>query len=149
MQYLRPLLDGEELTWKFFWKQGESEVHPMIGRTTFVLSDQGTQPSYTAVATDLSTIKLIKAADTQERPSYLAPKVSPQNDAWNTIKMVRRGDVIQLHLNGQKVVELPVTNQTAKIGFSRDADRNCRIKDMILTGDWPETLPNNLMQRAE
>ena len=149
MQYLRPLLDGEELTWKFFWKQGESEVHPMIGRTTFVLSDQGTQPSYTAVATDLSTIKLIKAADTQERPSSLAPKVSPQNDAWNTIKMVRRGDVIQLHLNGQKVVELPVTNQTAKIGFSRDADRNCRIKDMILTGDWPETLPNNLMQRAE
>lgn len=149
LQYIRPLLEKEELTWQFFWKKGETEVHPMLGRVIFKLTDLGTRPQYTAAPGDLSTTTFTPAVDLEPELKLLAPDVTPKDDEWNTLSMLRSEDAVQIQLNGQTIAELPVTNQTARPGFYREPERSSQIKDMILTGDWPEVLPDNLMEKAE
>lgn len=149
LQYVRPLLKDEVLSWQFYWTKGLSEVHPTLGRVVFRLTDQGTVPEHSEAAGDLSTTNFIAATDLDPAQEPLAPDVTPKDNAWNTISMVRGADVVQIKLNGQLIAKLPVTDQSACPGFMREKLRNCRIKDMILTGDWPDTLPEDLMETTE
>ena len=149
MQYLRPLLHDETVSWQFFWETGVSEIHPMVGRVTFLLSENGTIPTYTPGVADLSTTHFIPPAQLEPQQKPIAGDVIPKDGEWNKISMTRKQDTVQVQLNGQTIAELPVTNQTARFGFSRPHGKSCRIKEMILTGDWPETLPANLMEKAK
>lgn len=149
LQYLRPLLDGETITWKFYWEEGETETHPSIGRVIFRLSKQGVLPTYTPATQDLSSQGFVSHDKLDPLPDPIATDNVPVNKEWNSVTLVRQGDAVQFKLNGKLVSKVSVTNQTARPGFHRASQMNSKIKEMILTGDWPETLPENLMERSE
>lgn len=149
LQYLRPLLDAETVTWKFFWEEGKTETYPSIGRIVLRLSKKGIVPTYRPATQDLSSVGFISHDELYPLPEPLAKDNVPVDGEWNTVTLVRQGNAVQFKLNEKLVATIPVTNLTARPGFQRVPQMNSKIKDMILTGDWPDTLPEDLMERSE
>jgi hypothetical protein len=72
-------------------------------------------------------------------PSKLA--IKPH--AWNRMKLAVVGDTVKLWLNGELIYERPIepTNQRY-FGLFHYTDRTeARVRNVVLTGDWPKQLP--------
>lgn len=149
IQYLRPLLDGESLTCSFWWEWGKTELHPAIGRLRFALQRQGTKLIWIQVAGDLATVTSeVKANEADDKTDQLAPDNVPRNNDWNTFKMTRQGDKVIVELNDAPLLEVDI-DRNARPGLIRNSQREVKVRSLTLTGDWPETLPENLMEREE
>ena len=61
--------------------------------------------------------------------------------------MTRKDDTIEILLNGKPLVRIPVTSPP-RPGLVRPKDREVRVREMTLTGDWPDKLPADLLLRS-
>ena len=52
LQYMRPLFEGESLEIVFWWKSGDAEVAPTIGRMALKMSEDGVTPQWIACSGD-------------------------------------------------------------------------------------------------
>jgi hypothetical protein len=147
IEYLRPLLDGESLQYSFWWESDAVEVHPSIGRTVLRLGPNGASPSWTSLGNDLTGLGYIAADKLDPPPDLLGADNVPTSDAWNQIKMTRRGNVVVFTMNDKPLAEIPIT-EPPRPGIMRMDDRDVRIRSMTLSGDWPSELPSHLMQPA-
>lgn len=146
LMYMRPLLDGETVTASFWWKKGEFDLHPGVGRTFFHLSDKGTYPTWGYSQAEL--MQQIPTAKPVSKTDRLAPDVQPKDDDWNEVVFKRTGELVSVSLNGKEIVEFKTT-EPPRIGFQRQATRNVRIRSIKLTGDWPEKMPADLLEKNE
>jgi len=147
LQYLRPLLEGERVEFSFWWKTGEIEFRPTINRLRLELHAKGTRPIWMQSSNDLTTKGYIGPAEADKLAERLASDNVPNNEAWNSVKLTRRGEVIEVTLNDKLLCEVPATDNT-RFGVLRPDKKDVRVRWMTLTGDWPETLPKNLMESA-
>ena len=146
VQYLRPLFDGESVTLSFWWESGKTELFPIVGRISLELSEKGTKPRWLGVSKGLTELYLdSKALDKRET---LATDNVPKDKDWNSIVMKRDGDKLSLSLNDEMIVELPADNFT-RFGVMCPKDRDAKIRTAVLNGDWPKTVPTNLMAPLE
>jgi len=148
IQYLRPLLDGESLTCSFWWEWGKTELHPAIGRLRLALQRQGTNLIWIQVAGDLATVTSeVKTNEPDDKTDQFAPDNVPRNNDWNTLTMTRRGEKVIVELNDAPLLEVDI-DRNARPGLIRNSQRDVKVRSLTLTGDWPETLPENLMEPA-
>ncbi len=146
IEYLRPIQDLESLTIEFYWKSGEIEFAPTVGRTLLNLSARGMTPDRITVNTDLASVGHVDASKLDPPYAPIAPDNVPNEDSWNTMVLSRDGDKVLISLNGDALVEIPVTGHE-RLGIYRHQKLDLMVRSIRLTGDWPDRVPDSLMAK--
>ncbi|MCD0459401.1 tetratricopeptide repeat protein [Roseiconus lacunae] len=148
LQYQRPLCDGETLRYEFLYEKDKIEVHPTIGRVAYMLREDGCK------------LHLMNSGNTSWHipqgyevpvPGVPAKPIKLNDGDWNEVTMKRDGNRLTLSVNGEVVFAgVPETRDGSQIfGFFRDSkDKQVRIRNVVLSGDWPETIPENLFSTS-
>lgn len=144
LQYHRPISEDGVIEYDFFYVPGQTLVHPAFDRLAFMLDPAGvkvhwvTDGAYAVAGID-PTNQAVEP-DHRRGPAALPLRA---ND-WNGIAVELRGDTLRLTLNGQLIYERPleVTNQRT-FGLFHYADQTeVRVRNVVLRGDWPKSVPS-------
>lgn len=144
IEYLRPFQDGESIEIEFYWKNGQTEFAPTVGRTILKLSDKGTTPDWIVNSGDLASVGLINANSLDPPYDRIAADNVPKEDDWNNLVMKRTSDQVAITLNGQPLAEVPVAGHE-RPGIYRNERRDLIVRTIRLTGDWPDEFPAELI----
>ncbi|MEO1526432.1 MAG: DUF1583 domain-containing protein, partial [Planctomycetota bacterium] len=144
IQYQRPICDGDTLSYEFFYEEGKTEVSPSIGRVAYVLRPAGLQLHWMNAG---STSWKIPAAYEVPVPG-VEPKPLPlKSGEWNQMELVRDGDTLKMKLNGETIFQQQPRSRLGDMVFGlfhyRDQS-SARVRNIVLTGNWPEQLPEDL-----
>ena len=142
LAYMRPLLDGETVSYAFFHEDGKTTVHPALGRLAFLMETGGVRMHW---LTDNENEWTGLGADNAivEPLNRRGPKTLPLKNAdWNLLTMKLTGGKVSLSLNGEEICERPVEDISNRhIGFYHDRNTSAvQIRNVVLTGNWPEKL---------
>ena len=148
IQYMRPLFDGETIRYEFFHQADEQETHPSIGRIAVLLRPDGVKLRWLPLRDSLESADLdpLNEVDPDELLGDGKPELR-END-WNDVELTAEGDDVVVTVNGKPVARF-ATSLDRRFGVLGEADRDCRIRSIRLTGDWPKTLPENLLEPTE
>ena len=140
LRYHWPLVWDSEVSYEFFYREGASLVHPAIGRKAFLLDRVGVQTHWISNGVwDQSDLDPLNATPAPDSPATLPLKP----DAWNTMSLRITGDTLQLQLNGVPIYrgELEPTNDRTFGLFYDCGQTEARVRNIVLQGNWPQTLP--------
>lgn len=145
--YHRPLQNGDVVHYEFYHEPGEVEVFPALGRLAFLLQSDGVALHWMtdgdADVTELSPDNRVTIAEEQVGARPLAL----QAGAWNDAELEFRDGIARISLNGEVVYEHVLDPRNDRLfGFFHYKDRTeCRVRNAVLTGDWPEQVPAALL----
>ena len=143
LRYQRPLQDGESIQYEFFHQPGSVETAPVLDRLAFLLHPSGirehwiTDGHYGPV--ELAPDNIADVPQNRRGPAKL-----PLNaGAWNRLRLTIRGTTARIELNGQLVYERVIESENQRaFGLFHDVGATqARVRNVILSGDWPKTLP--------
>lgn len=143
LYYHRPMLEDGTIEYKFFYKTGQSTVHPAMDRAAFLLDPDGVKLHWvtdgkfdrSALSPGNTTVEL----DNRRGPQRLPLK----EDDWNSARLTLVGDTVSLFLNDVQIYErrLEASNQR-NFGLFHYADRSqAVVKDVVWRGGWPKHFP--------
>lgn len=146
ISYQRPLLDTESISYEFRYEPDLLEVHPAIGRVVFLLHPDGVRLHWISHgASDWTALPVDN--EIVEPLNRRGPKTLPLKEReWNRVVVRRDGDRWTFSLNGTEIYQrtLPATAD-CRFGFYRDSQRyGVQVRNVVLTGDWPESLSAEL-----
>jgi hypothetical protein len=146
LSYLRPMGDGDLITYEFFYEPGRVMVHPAVDRLAFLLEPEGVRLHWmTAGADDPSRLAADNAVD--EPANRRGPRPIPLRPGeWNALKLSLAGDRVAIELNGQAVYERPLEPALGReFGLFHYKDQtSARVRNVVLKGNWPATIPDRL-----
>lgn len=143
LRYCRPVVEDGTIEYDFYYKAGESCVHPALGRLSFILDPSGVKIHW---ITDRKFERFLRdpASVVEEPGNRLGPARLPLiEDSWNRIRLDVTGDTVHMTLNDQPIYQrkLEASNQRT-FGLFHYADRTtARIRNVTWRGDWPKQLP--------
>lgn len=148
LTYHWPIVGDSNLRWEFFYREGQSLVCPALGRKAFLLHSDGVQWHWV-------TNGIWDGSDVDPAGRYSSPvgeqsrAVPLQNDAWNSAELEIQGDRLLLEVNGQQVYsgDIHATNDRRFGMFHFSDQTQAMFRNVVLTGDWPNTLPNQTKQQ--
>ncbi|MBI1344868.1 DUF1583 domain-containing protein [bacterium] len=148
LAYQRPLLDAEQWTYEFRYQPGQQEVHPAVGRVVFLLQPDGIQLRWITAGADewtgLPAQNQIVEPLNRRGPRQLPLRVGD----WNQVTVARQKDLLTVTLNNEEIYRRPIDwEHDHRIGFYCEAQRAAQIRNVVLQGDWPETLPAEFLQQ--
>ncbi|MEK6258637.1 MAG: DUF1583 domain-containing protein [Planctomycetota bacterium] len=145
--YQRPLLDGETVSYEFFYKPGECDVSPTLGRVAFLLQPEGVrirwltdgQWDWTGLAADNTVTEPLNRRGPRPLPL--------RANAWNRATIARTKDTVTLSLDDVVVYQRPIDwSGDHRFGLDRhDSTVEVKVRNVVLTGDWPRTLPQEFL----
>ena len=157
--YQRPLCDGETLELEFYQDRKPEpikgklrtlpcSISPTIGRTAMLLDQPDVALRWIAGEGEkewLGTDPEQRVIDPNARQ---LSKAQFRERDWNALSIRWANGVGTLSINGQPVYERKwETNTAPQFGFYHNPNASqVRVRNIILTGDWPETLPDNLFE---
>ncbi len=149
LAYMRPLLEGESLSYEFFYDEGKTTVHPVLRRLAFLIEASGVRMHW---LTDNASEWTGRAADNAivEPLNRRGPKSLPLKPAdWNAVAITLTDSKVSLSLNGEEIYERPVPDISNRhIGFYHDRNTSAvQIRNVVLKGDWPEKLSPEQRQK--
>ncbi|WP_166831234.1 DUF1583 domain-containing protein [Thalassoroseus pseudoceratinae] len=151
IRYHRPLLDGESVTYEFFYQADQFEAHPVLGRMAFLLEPRGVRVHWLTAGpyewTGLAEDNALLEPFNRRGPRPLPLK----EDDWNTVRLERKNDRITLSLNNETIYQrgLDFTGDL-QFGIYRNRTKSSvRMRNAILQGDWPEEFPQELLDNPE
>jgi len=143
LRYTRPLEDGDSVAYEFLYEPGEFEVHPALGRLSFVLAPDGIKlhwltdgPAHETPSLALNNAVVLPAQQRGPRPLPLAP------GAWNKLILSLAGDSVTIVLNDAIVYESeghPAHNRVFGLFHYKDQTA-VRVRNVVLRGNWPQRL---------
>lgn len=147
--YMRPLLNGESLSYEYFYDKDLTVVHPALGRLAFLLEADGvrlhwltdTSGEWTGLQHDNVIIEPLNRRGPRNLPL--------KNAEWNSVTLKLTDDIITVSLNGEEIYQRSVDQVTSRhIGFYRDRKQYAtQIRNVVLTGDWPQQLTADQLQK--
>ncbi|MFO0943581.1 MAG: DUF1583 domain-containing protein [Pirellulales bacterium] len=146
--YQRPLVEQETISYEFYYQPDKIVSHPTIGRIAFLLDADGVRTRMISKnATDAMllglTIDNAKLEAECQRHSGNLPLLT---DQWNKVELKHAGTSIQLNLNGTLVFERPIdATQVSAFGFYKLKKHEARIRNVNLSGPWPEKLDQSIL----
>lgn len=160
LYYRRPLRDRETVRYEFFYDEaGGWHVQPTLGRLALLLEPNGVRLWRMGTSTTSSDgIPPIIVEATDSAPatrggddSFLVdatafrrgPKALPLKPGeWNSVELTLTDDVAKLSLNGTLIFERPFAlSFDRQFGFFHDKTKTgAKIRNVVLTGDWPTSL---------
>ncbi len=149
LAYVRPLLDGETLRYEFFYEEGKSEVHPTLGRLAFLIEAGGVRIHW---LTDVGNEWTGLAADNAiiEPLNRRGPRALPLKESeWNQLTLKLVDGRASLELNGEQIYERAIGDlNNHHFGLYHDrAHSSVQVRNAILSGEWPEKLTPEQMQK--
>jgi len=141
--YQRPLLDGENVSYEFFYKPGECEVSPTLGRVAFLLHPDGVRIRWLTESawdwTGLAADNAITEPLNRRGPRPLSLHVNE----WNRVTIARAKGTVTLSLADVVVYQRPIDwTGDQCFGLNRHGSINeAKIRNVVMSGDWPQTLP--------
>ena len=144
IRYQRPLGEGETLSYQFFYQPEEFAVHPAIGRTAYMLHPDGLKRHW-----------MIESGNQWKVPKdYEAPVEGSENlplkaGEWNDVSLKLEDGRLKISLNNQTVYDEPhePLPQGNIVGLFHYASKTkARVRNITLTGNWPEEMPENLLE---
>lgn len=144
LQYYRPVFGDGVLEYEFLYEPGEVIAHPAIERRAILLDVDGvtehqvTDGHYDRVGSD--------PANEHIKPQYRrGPATLPLREMeWNRVQLRFVGDSMSLTLNDELIYERPLDPvSTRTFGFFHFSDQtSLRVRNVVLRGDWPTSLPD-------
>ena len=143
LRYHRPMAEDGSIEYEFFYREGETHVHPALDRLAFMLQPQGVGVHWVGDEqfdrSGLPPDNLFDEPDNRRGPETLPLKL----DDWNRLQLSLAGNTVRLTLNGALIYErqLESTNQRT-FGLFHYADRTeALVRNVVWRGDWPRQLP--------
>lgn len=140
LRYHWPLVWDSEVTYEFLYRPGESIAHPVLGKLSYLLEPDGLKRHWISNGhLDRSGLDPLNATPIPQSPSQLPLK----RDAWNTMSLRLKGDVVELSLNGTMIGthEVEPTNDRSFGIYYDCGETESRVRNVTLRGDWPQALP--------
>lgn len=141
LRYQRPLLDGETISYEFYYQPDETHVHPALGRIAFLIDPKGMRVHWITDG-DLEWTGLTADNDLLEPLSRRGPRKPPVKPEWNQVSVGIADGKANVSLNGELVYQRPANASGEPFGFFYDPSKtNAKIRNVKMTGDWPDKLP--------
>ncbi len=143
LRYERPLIEDGSIEYDFFFESGQSETHPALDRLAFILNPSGVREHWIGDGrhdrTDLEPDNMTDHVNGRRGPAELPLK----NGQWNRLRLDLRGTTVGIEINGTQVYEreLESGNQRTFGLFHFVDDTKVRVRNVIMRGDWPKTVP--------
>ena len=148
IQYLRPLCDGEEIALEFYHEPDKFTLIPAVGRIALELSQPQVglhliaphyAPSWHGIPSEHRVV--------DENAKQLEPIQLTSGD-WNQLAVRLDGDVLTLKINGKAVYQRAWEPEVGRqFGLFHDpTESHIRVRNVRLTGPWPEQLPTDLFE---
>ena len=142
LRYLRPFAEDGTIAFEFFYQPGQTAAHPALGRSVFLLIDQGVKlHELTDGRFERTDLRPDNAKAFGDADRKTLPLLTNQ---WNRVEVIRSGDSITVVLNGQAACEHPLAEATTapQFGIFHFADQtDLRVRNLTWTGEWPKSLP--------
>ncbi len=150
LHYTRPLRSGDTLKYEFWYEPGvaETHVHPALDRLAMILDPEGVKLHWMTESNDglatagLPNDNLLDDAAGRRGEGPLALK---ERD-WNSVSLSLMGDVVTVTLNNKPVYERTLEpDNDRQFGLYHDKHTAAvRVRNVVLTGDWPKTFTPEL-----
>ncbi|APZ96026.1 DUF1583 domain-containing protein [Fuerstiella marisgermanici] len=145
--YHRPLQNGETLDYEFFYRPNFSVAHPSLGRLAFLLEPDGVETHWIAargwddVVNGVALDNAIVESECRRGPETLPLKAGD----WNSVSVSLADDVATITLNGSVIFERSMDDSSStRLGFFRRRDQAAKVRNVLLSGDWPEKLTDDV-----
>ena len=127
---------------------GEQEVHPSLGRISFLIGKSGVKLHWITDGADqewtgLSDDNSIASQD------FTTPEVPLNVNQWNKVQLAISEGVVEISLNGKALGRRKIkSDNDQKFGFFHYKDRTeARVRNVVLRGDWPKQITNQELNR--
>jgi tetratricopeptide (TPR) repeat protein len=141
LTYQRPLMEDGSIDFEFYFIPNESEVHPAIGKTVFLLRASGAKRRQLTRGM-WETNNLL--ADNESAIEGAAASIPLKANDWNRVRVTLSGDQAAITVNDVEAAKLKVDESPAArfFGLYRDASQTrCRLRKLVYTGKWAQQLP--------
>ncbi|WP_372716509.1 DUF1583 domain-containing protein [Novipirellula sp.] len=144
LRYHRPMIEDGVISYDFFYREGEFEVHPALDRCVYLIGSDGVKVHWISDGRYERT-GIDPANSLVESVNQRGDKTLPlKQKQWNHVELIVSGDVVNIQLNGALVFErkLEPTNLRT-FGLFHYADSSAAaVKNIRWRGDWPKSLPS-------
>lgn len=147
LRYQRPLLEGESVSYEYFYKPDEAEVHPALGRMAFLIEPRGIRVrwitdgdrEWTGLPADNAVLEPLSRRNSQD--------MELKEGDWNKVTLARADGKVMVSLNGTLIYQRDVDfGGDLQFGLYRDRARSAvKVRNASMTGDWPEKLPEDCL----
>jgi hypothetical protein len=137
------MLEDGRIEYEFFYRAGDSQVHPAFDRRAFILEPLGVRIHWiTDGVYERSEVSPKNLSDEPGNRRGLGNL--PLHDGhWNQMRVAVMGDELQLFLNNELIYQLSIepTNQRTFGLFHWADETEARVRNVVWTGNWPKVLP--------
>jgi hypothetical protein len=143
LAYQRPLQAGETVSYEFFYQPGEVMVHPALGQLGFLLEPGGVRLHWLGNFPFDEALGIKKDNTVDEPSCRRGPAELPlKANAWNQAELSLQANRALVKLNGVLIYERPLEATAGHaFGLFHYQDRTAaRVRNVVLTGDWPQNL---------
>jgi hypothetical protein len=141
LSYYRPLMDGDVLTYEFFYEPAEVMVYPALDSTAFLIAPE---------SVSLYPIPRHQPDEASVKPKPLpgASKPDLKPGDWNTIKLSFKVPIVTVELNGNVVLEYKLDAENSRqFGLYHDRDKtSAKVRNIKLSGSWPTHIDESLVE---
>ena len=148
LRYIRPMAEDGAVEYDFFYEPGKAVTHPALDRLAMILAPDGVRVHWVtddnSERTGLLPDNELSALENRRGTDALPLKPNE----WNHMKVAVTGNIVTLELNGRSIYErqLESANQR-RFGLFNYADQTVsRVRNVVMRGDWPKTVPSLLEQ---
>ncbi|MEQ9406640.1 MAG: DUF1581 domain-containing protein [Fuerstiella sp.] len=141
LYYIRPLLDGDTISYEFLSDDNTAPPHPTIGRTAFLMEPTGVRLHWLTASNEWTSLPADNAVI--EPLNRRGPRMLPlKSGEWNTVTISLSRGKLTLTLNSEEIYQRSVADMPGRqFGFYHDRNRSAvQIRNVRLTGDWPDRL---------
>ncbi|MEZ6122559.1 MAG: DUF1583 domain-containing protein [Planctomycetaceae bacterium] len=146
IRYMRPLLEGDSITYEFFSKADTTIVHPTLGRVAFLVEPGGVRLRWLSADQEWTGLSADNAIT--EPLNRRGPRTLPlEEDAWNTMQIRLDDGKVLLALNDTEVYQRDLSDiPGSTFGLSHNRiSETAKFRNVVLTGNWPEKLTPDQM----
>ncbi|MBI1313096.1 DUF1583 domain-containing protein [bacterium] len=146
LRYQRPLIEDGAVEYEFFYEPGAGRTlaHPTLDRLAFLLEPDGVRIHWITDGrfnqTDLRPDNRFDEPENRRGP----PLLPFRPGEWNRLRIAIEGRTVTLELNGQQIYEreLEIDNDRTFGLFHFSDQSQLRVRNVVMRGDWPKTLPS-------
>ncbi len=146
LRYQRPLTSAGAVEYDFYYEAGEVLTHPALDRMAFMLRPDGvrlhliTDGRYDRSDQEPANEQALRDDDGNSTRGALPLR----NREWNHVRLLVADDTVFLELNGQKVGRQRMAPKVHRsFGLFHYIDETeVRVRNVVMSGDWPLTLPS-------
>lgn len=146
IQYDRPMAEGDQVSYEFFYVPGKSVAHPTIGGVAMMLHPDGVRSHWVSVPSWDGVHALPAENWILESDCHRGPDALPLlPNEWNQVSVDVSNGATAVSLNGTLVFERPIEPElSTRFGIFRYQNQATQVRKLMLRGDWPEKWSDEL-----